>query len=61
MRWREKVRPDLGDQRVVTRFLFKPLAIGGEVRWLELAKIRQIHIPRINGSRDWINLGWSDE
>ncbi len=35
MRW--TTRPEHGATRLVTRFLWRPLAIGNETRWLECA------------------------
>jgi hypothetical protein len=36
MRWILKGRPSRGAQRTITKFLFLPMAIGLEVRWLEM-------------------------
>lgn len=38
MRWKTS---KWGDKRVITKFLFLPVSIKGEVRWLETATIRQ--------------------
>lgn len=36
MKWRSK-KPQIGDRRIVTRFLLFPKRINREVRWLEKA------------------------
>jgi hypothetical protein len=43
MKWKKHsyTESDLGKHRVVTKFLFFPLHLGEEVRWLEKAKILQ--------------------
>lgn len=43
MRWRTKDynQPRLGTERVITKFLWFPLKLEGEYRWLERAKIVQ--------------------
>lgn len=50
MKW---FAPDHGDTRIVTRFLFLPLEIYSEIRWLELVKIKQ--------SYKWYNKSWKNE
>lgn len=47
MRWQKKpikikTRPDVGSERVVSRFLFFPLCLNGEYRWLEFAQVLQV-------------------
>lgn len=37
MRWKANSGPQLGDTRIVTKFLWKPKTIEGETRWLETA------------------------
>jgi hypothetical protein len=34
--------PDVGDTRKVRRFLWLPVRIGNETRWLEMATIREV-------------------
>lgn len=41
MRWTVKY-PEHGDVRYIKRFLFLPLTIGNETRWLERVEIRQV-------------------
>lgn len=43
LKWKDspKSRPQLGDQRIVEKFLFFPKWIDGETRWLGSAKILQ--------------------
>lgn len=42
MRWKNKPKSKVGDERVITSFLILPVKIGNETRWLEKAKIRQV-------------------
>jgi hypothetical protein len=48
MRWvnEEPKRVEWGDYRVVTKFLFFPVTIKGETRWLETATIIQFYSPK---------------
>lgn len=41
MKWRPKVKPSVGDRRVVSRFALLPVTINGETRWLEWVDILQ--------------------
>ena len=41
MRWTEKPRPKDDETRIIKRFLFLPLCIGNEYRWLETVTIKQ--------------------
>ena len=42
MKWFKKpeIKLTVGDEKIVTRFLFWPLCINGEWRWLETASYR---------------------
>ena len=43
MRFTSKVKEgdEIGDERIVTKFLLRPRKIGNETRWLERANIKQ--------------------
>jgi hypothetical protein len=43
MRWTKspKLPPTVGEKRIVNRFLFIPIRIGNQVRWLEGAVLRE--------------------
>jgi hypothetical protein len=43
MKWFEKTKkqPLNGDKRIITKFLWFPLTISKETRWLEVASIQQ--------------------
>lgn len=41
MRWK---RPQIGDIRVVTKFLLFPCRIWGDCRWLEYAALKQEYV-----------------
>jgi hypothetical protein len=67
MRWKAKVHK-IGDTRTITRFLFLPRQIGGEVRWLEFVQIRQVvrecaHeiLPPPFSAWRWVDESFSDE
>ena len=45
MKWK---LPRVGDKRVVSLFLWKPLEIAGEKRWLEKVKIEQVFVKEIH-------------
>ncbi|UUV47066.1 hypothetical protein [Bacillus phage vB_BanS-Thrax5] len=54
----------LGDIRVIKRFLFLPRRIRGEIRWLEVAHIKQQVIKKytwgLSKEKGWIDIGWAD-
>jgi hypothetical protein len=72
MRWKKNLKSKdilrLGNERVVTRFLFWPKTINGESRWLELVRIKQrfqkipvpggyeMHPPSANIK--WVDIEW---
>lgn len=57
MRWR-KVKPVIGDERVVSEFLFFPKTLDKETRWLEFAEIRQMYWGRPWTKGSWEDVGW---
>ena len=63
MRW-DVVKPRTGDSRIVTKFLWLPLVLRGEGRWLEFASIKQIYGMKWRGKLSpcpaWINSDWFD-
>lgn len=69
MRWKPDpdkmpmIPPRHGDTRVVKRFLLLPLALRGEMRWLETAYIRQQYISKyIIWTRPfWWSRSWTTE
>ena len=68
MRWKKErsiYERKVGEVRIVKKFLWFPLRIGEEVRWLESAVIRQrIGHFQIPGSYDyyaWENVGFETE
>lgn len=68
MKWTRsaKKNPKVGDKRTIKRFLFFPVTIGDETRWLETALIAQsrVNMCTIEGGRiidhggRWINENW---
>jgi len=65
MRWKLKPKPDFGDTRIITRFLFLPVCINKEYRWLERAKIKRRYSQWFDSdgySRgEWVNKAWEDK
>jgi len=53
MKWNTNV-PKVGDERIVTRFLWLPKKFQGQVRWLEKAKIWQ-KAEMDNGRLKWVD------
>ncbi|MEE5181116.1 hypothetical protein JDW20_19360 [Bacillus subtilis] len=46
----------VGQERVVSRFLFLPMKLNKEVRWLERVKIKQkVKKVDVGGSMEWGN------
>ena len=56
MKWKSS-DPSSGEIRVVSRFLFLPTSINGEVRWFEWATIQQKYYSGYTGG-DWENTRW---
>ena len=51
--------PEVGDERIITCFLWLPKKIEGQVRWLEKAKIWQ-RLERSNGRLAWVDEAYWD-
>lgn len=58
MRW-QRERPQVGDTRVRTGFLWRPLEIAGESRWLETVSWREEY-RRVLTHRYWTATEWLD-
>jgi len=54
MRWKKVL---MGDTKKITKFLWLPLSIGRDSRWLERATYMKIYI----GCGSWEYLYWIDE
>lgn len=54
MRW---YKPCYGKARTIKRFAFLPIAIGCEVRWLEMVTIQQTY----SGISEFDTLYWKNE
>lgn len=65
MRWkkRKEIRPDIGDTKIVEKFLWWPACLNDEWRWLERVVIEQefredqgwiLYYP------DWVDVRWID-
>ena len=53
MRWKCK---QIGEERIVNRFLFLPCTISGEVRWFENATIKQQYFGGQWTNMQFVNL-----
>ena len=52
MKWKVKPYPDLGQQRVITRFAWFPVRLHNNVTvWLETYQVRQEYCLRWGGAR----------
>ena len=60
MRWKVEYS-ERGDARVITRFLFFPKRVRDEVRWLEVAKIRQVAKWKGFPELGWYNDRWEND
>lgn len=67
--WNATREPVVGDHRTVKRFLFLPLSLRGESRWLGIERVRQewvayrIPLKRACGSftsYKWVNVEWAE-
>lgn len=58
--------PEIGDVRVDRRFLWLPLKLGDETRWLEFAAIYQRYEETMELAQygleceDWVDVRWRD-
>lgn len=49
---------NIGDTRIVRRFMFRKVTVSGHTRWLEFARLKQVYIGRSFG---WINIAFVDK
>src|ERR1044071_9301849 len=50
MRWRDY---QVGEERIVRKFLWWPMCLKGETRWLESASVRQVYVKESTGTEYW--------
>lgn len=55
MRWNKKPKPQLGDVRIVKKFLWFPKCINGEYRFLEVAIFKQKYDYCVWEDIEWID------
>jgi hypothetical protein len=46
-------QPEVGDTRVVQKYLWWPVRLGREIRWLERASVRQVYERTVGGAECW--------
>lgn len=71
MKWlKDKYKDRLGEERIIKKFLFFPLTVNNETRWLETVEIDQILICREEFHHEscyahnvywWHNMFWADK
>lgn len=59
MKWKLK-QPKIGDIRLLHKFLFLPIIINSELRWLEWAIIEQQYDFDVDSGNYWRHLSWID-
>lgn len=60
----EDEKPELGDERVLSGFLWLPKAVQNETRWLVTARWRERYVWTGRGARErkaWRAVRWIDE
>lgn len=57
MRWYEPPKPSHKESRTITKFLFFPMTIGSETRWLETATWFEVYWKNV-GCGEWVHGGW---
>jgi len=62
MKWFRKPQPSYEENRTISKFLWFPVTINGETRWLERATFLQCwYSPAFrSGNPYWINVRWVD-
>jgi len=66
MKWKKKQGPQIGDRRTITKFLWLPVCVKEEWRWLEKASISQRYGGRWDEALGaefnltWENIAWND-
>jgi hypothetical protein len=74
MKWPTKPKPQMGATRVVSRFVWWPLSLDNETRWLTWTKIVQTYtyfftptehvdgiiVKKEKFKEDWVNTHWFD-
>lgn len=60
MKWKTEIelKPFLGEKRIIKKFLWLPVCIGDEVRWLEKAEILQKYNYTEKPEGSFINVKW---
>jgi hypothetical protein len=60
---RIKTKHHFGDTRIISKFLFLPKELNGEIRWLERVKIKQkfqFYMNIIIVCEEWEDYDWVD-
>jgi hypothetical protein len=60
MRWGKLKNHKKGQTRVIIKFLWKPVTLQGQTRWLELAKVKQWSNMYAD-LLEWEDIEWADD
>jgi hypothetical protein len=62
MKWqKEKTRPRNHTLQIISKFLWRPLCINNQTRWLEKCKIKRVFLESyFYPMGKWVNLRWID-
>jgi hypothetical protein len=58
MRWQN---PKPGETRVIKKFLWLPVTLDDETRWLETAEIKQVYVAFYDGGNLWEDVCFNDK
>jgi hypothetical protein len=58
MTWREKIQPKEGDLRIRTKYLFLPMTIEKQTKWLERSTWVELYQRAAFDRLEWRPLSW---
>lgn len=61
MRWKVEIEAQMDEERTVRRFLWSPLQLDDEVRWLEKTLVVQRRIHKRGIGSVWLDTGWANK
>jgi hypothetical protein len=60
MRWGQLKKREKGQTRIIIKFLWRPLTLQNQTRWLELAKVKQWSNMYADMLK-WEDIEWADD